>query len=40
MSNFPHQIKFLGATDQCIIANMVSELEVSSLNPDGHDLLK
>jgi hypothetical protein len=40
MPTFPHQLKLLGATGWCRVANMVSELEVSNSNHDRHDLLK
>jgi hypothetical protein len=32
MPIFPHQLKLLGVTSWCKVANMVSETEVSSLN--------
>jgi hypothetical protein len=35
MFTFRHQLKFLGATDQCKVANMVLESDVSTLNPGG-----
>jgi hypothetical protein len=38
MSIFP--LKLLGATGWCRVANMVSETEVLSLNPDRYDLSK
>jgi hypothetical protein len=40
MSTFPHQVKLLGATGQCRLANMVSEQKVSSSNPDRCDFIK
>jgi hypothetical protein len=30
MSTFPHQLKLLGATGRCKVANMVSEPDVSN----------
>jgi hypothetical protein len=39
MFTFPYQRKLLGAIGGRV-AKMVSELEVLSLNPDGHDLSK
>jgi hypothetical protein len=35
MLTFPYQLKLLGGTSQRRVVNMVSESEVSSLNPDG-----
>jgi hypothetical protein len=35
MSTFPHQIKFLGVTGWCRVANMVSESEVLLLGVTG-----
>jgi hypothetical protein len=35
MPTFPHQLKLLGATDRCRVANMVLETEVSSSNLSG-----
>jgi hypothetical protein len=40
MSTFTHQLKLLGATGQCRVANMVSESEDSNLDPSGRDLSK
>jgi hypothetical protein len=35
MPTFPHQLKLLGATGRCRVANMVLESKVSSSNPDA-----
>jgi hypothetical protein len=40
MPTFSHKFKFLGAIGWCIVANMVSEVEVLGSNPSGRDLSK
>jgi hypothetical protein len=40
MPNFPHQLKVLGATGRCRLANMVSKTDVSNSNPARRDLSK